>query len=344
MNKVKIYGADTLERYTDKMLKQGFLGESWRAVEDNQDATIYQIHGAPDAKEDDQLVMTALGGDICNAVGPAAVILLHRPDEVQDRLPELKDALKSAKRKIGLVFFGRWHIDDPFYNLRNAIKAVIPHGFFDFEPIVQTNPIVIGTNTTWGEMRSVKQTLGLIDEVFSIKGSQNLVGYLGGKPKEELKTEKLREATKSCLVDISTFSKATDYSKKRVIFIDHGKRMSAYLGVTFNTQLYYYGKKIRTGESSGSAHSVLSIPVIYEMNGAEKTEQIDVIKIPCGDADDLETADLKSGARKIMASIKTGRYISSLDKNLKQQKKINNRAIARRYIRLFSLLSCQVHN
>jgi len=57
-----VYGAKSLERYTRGILLDGFRGINWRALEGvvgdkkflSADAVIIQIHGAPQAKEDNE--------------------------------------------------------------------------------------------------------------------------------------------------------------------------------------------------------------------------------------------------------------------------------------------------
>lgn len=338
MNKVKIYGASTLTRYTEAILEQGFLACLWSTVDDGQDFTVYQIHGAPTALEEDRKIISKLKRGLDDPSGPKIVVLLHRPDEIQDRLPELKRVFDNAKRRFGLVFFGEWHLSDDFYCSSNAVKTIIPHGFFTFKPIFKTKPIVIGTNTTWGEMRSVKQAIELIDKVFELKGQTDIIGYLGGKPKEELDIKKLQEYTQSQLVDFEEFNPKSNYTGKRIIFVDHSKQLPDDLSPTFNTQLYYYGSKIRTGESSGSAHASLSIPVIFEINNAEKVEDVNVVKVPYGSLSNINSVDLNNGAQQIIDLIHSRKYVDMLKHNLEQSKKFNNMEIAKQYIELFNLL------
>lgn len=147
MRSVNIFGAGTLSRYTNKIFQQGFELNGWKICEDNSDLTIYQIHGAEKAEAEDQGLIQRLSDDL-NSGKSEIIVLLHRPDEIQDRFPKLKETLSQAKRRFGLVFFGKWHLDDPFFNSEKAIRIIIPHGFFDFEPLAQGNPIVIGSNTT----------------------------------------------------------------------------------------------------------------------------------------------------------------------------------------------------
>jgi hypothetical protein len=338
MNKVKILGAETLKRYSEKILRKGFTDNGWTVVDSSQDCTLYQIHGAPGAVEGDKLIIREIKKDLSSPAAPKVSILLHRPDEIQDRHPEVKDILENSNRKFGLVFFGKWHINDPFYDSSKALKTVIPHGFFEFEPITQTDPIIIGTNTTWGEMRSTKQALELIDNLFDLKTDQNIIGYLGGKPADELDIEHLKTFSTSHLADVNEYAPGSDYSGKKTIFIDLNENTPEGMGITFNTQLYFYNGKIRTGESSGSAHTSLSIPVVFEMNDAEKAEGLEVVKVPYFSVNDVETADFSTGAKLIMNIIKNGKYLDSLNHNLSQSKIFDAKNTAKKYIELFNTL------
>jgi len=147
MNIIKIVGASTLKRYTEGILEKGFINNLWVVDDNNPDLILYQIHGAPSAAIDDKDIISKLKLDLSQD-DKHIVILLHRPDEIQDRHPELSAILKNAKNKFGLVFFGGFHLNDNFYDSNKAIKTIIPHGFFDLEPIEIKDQIIIGTHTT----------------------------------------------------------------------------------------------------------------------------------------------------------------------------------------------------
>ena len=66
----------------------------------------------------------------------------------------------------------------------------------------------------------------------------------------------------------------------------------------FNVQLYHLHGKKRYGESSGSLHRGISIPVIFEANRAERLEGFHAIKIKADD--ELQTIDFDQAARDIL--------------------------------------------
>lgn len=359
MNSVIIYGAKTLERYTNQILVQGFLNNFWEARKGppsslsttKADAVLYQIHGSPHAKEEDAIILKMLAHALAsNRKQRKIVVLLHRPDEIQVRYPALKNILLKAKKEIGLVFLGNKHISDEFFPVQHIRKKIIPHGFFDLKPEFQIDPIVIGSHTTWGEMRSIEHALKLLIEVFRLGSDRNIVGYLGGKPQKQLTINRLREVFKRFnfdnsiqLLDAHAYSIKQAIGKARsginIILADSLDSQPKEIGVTYNIQLYYLGNKIRTGESSGSLHASTGIPVIFEMNGSEEIEDLQVIKVPYTSVNDIESVDFLAGVKKIINSIDDGSFLKMLKHNLTQSKKFNNTFIAKSYINLFHELA-----
>lgn len=341
---VTIFGAHTLGRYTRKLLEQGFQ----RVGNEATPGTIYQIHGNKDALTDDQIITAAIEAGLSNAEGSPVVVLLHRPDEIQDRLPELKGVLEKSSRKFGLAFLGDMHVEDVFYDIPNAVKAVVPHGFFDVDSTVDSRQIVIGTHTTWGDMRSTDHTLRLLGEVFAAlpPDAPQILGYIGGKPKAELDMSALQATFQSTFPDLAIefldvhAADANALQAKKVILVDTENKQPVGLLPTFNTQMYYYGNRVRTGESSGSLHSGVSVPVILEMNGSEHIEDLVVIRVPYNhETMGIESADFKQAAGMIIGTIMDGSYSDSLRHNLEQAKKFNNRYVARQYVQLFQKLA-----
>ncbi|HSW47780.1 MAG TPA: hypothetical protein VLG67_01755 [Candidatus Saccharimonadales bacterium] len=344
-NSITIYGTKTLDRYTKLILIKGFENNSWDVTEGilGKNFTtpyfLYQIHGAPQAVDEDKILINMI-----RSTPPETkmAILLHRPDELQERHPKLKEILSNMPENAALVFSGNLHAKDEFYkNVKK--KFIIPHGFFEIKEIIQTDPIIIGTQTTWGEMRSVNHALRIILEVFRLNNSKtSFVGYLGGKPSSELQINNLKQISKKINPDIeieflgvekySPTEALKEFPEKNIILIDTENKEPETFGITFNIQTYYYGERIRTGESSGSLHMTLSIPVILEMNGSEKIEDLQVIKIPYGSLSDIRSADFEKGAKMIIETINNGSFRDMLEHNLKQARKFNNTFVARSYI------------
>ncbi len=346
---IKIYGAATLERYTEGMLAAGFrkLAE---AGNEAPRGTIFQIHGNADARADDETIMESLSKELTENPDSPVVVLLHRPDEIQDRLPELHNLLADSPRQLGLVFLGDMHIDDDFYDVPRAVKKVVPHGFFDIdkEPFnPEPEVIVVGTHTTWGDMRATTHTLEVIGEVFKQgSGNATVVGYLGGKPASELGIDKLQAEFAQLFPDVDVeFRDAhtadTDavVDGQNIILVDAQNQQPKDMAITFNTQMYFYGNKVRTGESSGSLHLGASYPVIIEMNGSEKIEGLEVIKAPYNKATgDIESVDFAEAAAQICKVINDRSYIDSLKHNREQALKFNNVYVATQLLNLLKQL------
>jgi hypothetical protein len=115
------------------------------------------------------------------------------------------------------------------------------------------------------------------------------------------------------------------------IFLHAGAAAPSF-DVTFNVQLYHYGERIRIGESSGSLHASAGIPVIFEMNGSERIENLKTIKVPYSNPNDADAADIDSAARQIATLLDTGEYSQMLIHNREMTRVWNNQGVARLYI------------
>lgn len=355
---IKIYGAKTLERYTKKILVRGFENNGSTAFEaeggreQDIENLLFQLHGAPQSESDDKDILAEIKKALALEDDARKIIILHRPDELK-KYRDLPEILSCATQKIGLVFLGDKLVEDQFYPSSELIvKRVIPHGFFPMgksQKHLQENPIIIGSHTTWGEMRSIKHALMLLLALFKLNkgGEQIIIGYLGGKPREELQINNLKAQAKR--IDpgtIARFLNVHDYTNLRVvskneenvILIEDENEEPLYFSLSFNIQLYYLGNTVRMGESSGSVHTSVSVPVILEMNGAESIEELRVIKVPYRDAHDISTINFEEGAKTIFASIKNGNYRDMLSNNLKQSDVWDNTRIGKEYLNLFEEL------
>ncbi|MEX0616270.1 MAG: hypothetical protein WD231_00490 [Candidatus Woykebacteria bacterium] len=340
MNKAFIYGARTLEKYTDRILVKGLKNNSWEISEEAENI-VYQIHGAPQSEEDDKLILDNIKRNIVKNDSTKRIILVHRPDEIQLRFPELKDILQTAQKPIGLTFLGDMHVNDSFFGAENLIKRVIPHGFFAISEKLQIEPLVVGSHTTWGEMRSIEHIFKLLVEVF--RKNSSIIGYVGGKPKDQLEEGYLKTEWAKLNPNVqATFFDAHkdnfDLSKKNVIFVDSDNVEPENFGLSFNVQMYYLNDSVRTGESSGSVHSSVGVPVILEMNGSEIIEDVKVIKVPYSSKEDIHSIDFKAGADLILKSIEDSSYQEMLKHNLEQSKKFNSTFVGSEYVKLFQEL------
>lgn len=353
MASIRIYGAKTLDRYTKQILSEGFRNNDWDIAgpetKGTIDAVIFQLHGAPQSEKEDRDILEIMKHSLSVADKIKTVVVLHRPDELQ-KYADLREILTHSSKKIGLVFFGDKHINDDFFPSRNIIKKIIPHGFFQLDDYLQTDPIIIGSHTTWGEMRSVEHALKLLAEIFTMykNGEKRLIGYLGGKPESQLDMHYLHQIWESSMQIPVNFLDAREYTLNKalqmysptqnIIIINPVDAQPSNFAMTFNIQMYYFGKKVRTGESSGTLHASTGIPVILEMNGAEIIEDLRVVKIPYRSVSDINTIDFTTGARKIVELIKDNSHVALLKHNLKQSLLWNNTKIVANYIALFNEL------
>ncbi len=338
---VNIFGAKPLNRYTNGILKEGFIQNDWNVLDMNSNNILYQIHGAPHSEQDDHVIIKQLEADLIREDNIKRIILLHRPDEIQLRHSELEKILKSSIKNFGLVFLGNMHINDEFYNANMAVKKIIPHGFFKLINKVQAKPIIVGSHTSWGEMRSISHLFKLLKEIFLLDSS--IVGYVGGFPVDDLSINNLEllwkkeELGNVEFIGIKDIDLMMGYNNT-IIYNSIGIEPESVLNMTFNVQLYYLNSTIRTGESSGSVHSTIGIPVILEMNGSEVIEKLDVVKVQYKDKNDLNSIDFKSAALSIVKLIKSSKHLKMLENNWNRSNEITPKFVASEYINLFEEL------
>lgn len=350
--KVIIYGASTLDRYTKGILVDGFRNNGWGVEASDIDkkpeegTILFQLHGSPQAVEEDKKITDRISEAIAENDSSKLIILVHRPDEIQILHPNFDKVLATIVHPTGLVLLGDKHLEDDFFKADKTVRSVIPHGFFDLSQDLQTDPVVIGTNTTWGEMRSTEHALRLLTEVFRLNPESRVVGYLGGKPADKLDIVILKEEVEKVapdfpvqFIDLGKFSfKDAVKQKGNIVLVQNGGQSDDF-SLTYNTQLYFLGKKVRTGESSGSVHISSGVPVILEMNGSESIEGLEVVKIPYSDVSDINSVDYKAGATEIVTTINDKSFIGMIGHNQKQAKKFNNTYVTSQYINLFQALA-----
>jgi hypothetical protein len=308
------------------------------ADESGADFGIIQIHGAPAARKADLEIIQNLPKTTSRLAG--CVILLHRPDEIRDTIPQLKSILSAVPVTTGLAMLGDLLIDDPFYQLPRLSRRVIPHGFFTIDTEIASAPIIIGSHTTWGEMRSLKRALQLLKAIAEVGPRNPIIGYLGGAPAEVLSRDSVSDLLAQ--LDPGNVFTLRDLEVKlwreeflsatpSTIFLHAGNPPPKF-DVTFNVQLYHYGEHIRMGESSGSLHASSGIPVIFEMNGSERIENLKTVKVPYSNPKCADAADMKSAGRQIVTLLDSGEYRQMLLHNREVTSLWNNRSVARLYI------------
>lgn len=130
---------------------------------------------------------------------------------------------------------------------------------------------VIGSHTSWGEMRKLEHFLLLVKEIKEQGPKKFLLvmvgGTLNGYP---LSAGVVQEVVEKFRLELSVGPDPDcDVRVAQEFFVPH-----------FNVQLYHLNGRKRFCESSGSLHRGISIPVIFEANGMERLEGLKVVKVP----------------------------------------------------------------
>jgi len=337
---VSIVGAPTLKRFSDGILKSGFERLGLAVADDATHAqrVIVQIHGAPAARDADREILEYI--PVITARCSACIILLHRPDEIRDSLPQLRDVLAALPSTAGVAMLGDLLINDPFYELQGLSRRAIPHGFFDIQAEPVMKPVVIGSHTTWGEMRSIERVLLLLNEVARAASDNVIVGYLGGAPAGDLSNEavssilsRLGIAEGFALEELNpdNWQKQLSGVQSNTIFLAPGDPPPGF-DVTFNVQLYHYRSAVRLGESSGSLHASAGIPVIFEMNGSERLEDLKTVKVPYATDKEADSADFKVTAKDLARLIVSGEYRELLNHNRERAATWSAKRVAQLYV------------
>lgn len=206
------------------------------------------------------------------------VYLIHRPDELL-----LRSSLKKffeTNQNSRFIFLGDLTFRYEFWMNRKEQSKVIPHPFLDISMPQYGSKWIVGAYTNWGDMRDTNHYFKLCDELKSDSRFQFQIGGFGFEARQ-----------------VPSFIEL-----KNDFFVPH-----------FNVQLYnLFGKK-RLCESSGSLHRGISIPVIFEANGAERLEGLKVIKIEADD--DLSRIQYWSAAKRIQ-EMDNSEIQNDLDHNL----------------------------
>jgi hypothetical protein len=253
-----IWGASTLKTFTDS-IRSGFLQLGLEPADRRPtNLTFIQIHGAPSAQYEDEKII-----EKARALSSPKVFLIHRPDEVL--LNSLIRSYFESNPRTKLIFLGDLIFRFPFWANRRAFSSVIPHPHLDFSMPAKTTKPIVGAFTSWGEMRDVRHYFSLVERLAKTEAFEF---QIGGQGIEETK-----------------MPQNIQYSREP--FVPH-----------FNVQLYHLRGKKRYGESSGSLHRGISIPIIFEANGAERLEGFKAVKIKADD--DFESIEFDIAATEIL--------------------------------------------
>jgi hypothetical protein len=340
-------GAPTLKRFTDGILRKGVERSGYKVCSDfsGGEFGIIQIHGSPAAREADLEIIRDIPQIVHHLAG--SIVLLHRPDEIRDAIPNLRYVLCSLPPKVGVVMLGDLLINDPFYRIPNLERRVIPHGFFELDYADSSLPVILGSHTSWGEMRSVQGVITLLKAVSEIGSLNPVAGYLGGIPEEVLSFDSVstileRKSLTSrftlCEFDRTNWREQLASVSTHTLFLNPGTASSGF-DVTFNVQMYHYGTQVRFGESSGSLHSSNGIPVIFEMNGSDRIENLKAVKVPYSDSSDVSSADFESAALQIATLVRSGEYKSWLNHNREMAKVWSCNTVGKLYVEFLNSLA-----
>ena len=311
--RISIFGASTLKAFTEGILGEGFrehgISTEMRSVAEFEAAgnepVLLQIHGSPESEAHDRALFAFAELRLSEARSPT-IILLHRPDEIEGKFSrEFARWRYSSSAKAAFVLLGTYFVDAPYLQATGLPIEVVSHGFFVSDQSLQENPVVVGAHTGWGEMRSLRHAAQLLAAVFTRSENLPIVGYLGGGPRRELELRRIDDILVDAglrafeLVQVSQLSFPIQLASHPRIIISHEGAPPPGLGLTFNLQLYHLNGAVRRGESSGSLHRGVSVPVILEMNGAEALEDLRVVKVPYDNSLEAGEADWGAAAEEI---------------------------------------------
>lgn len=277
-------------------------------VGEEADVNFLQVHASPFSFVQDCRFI-----DLCLSSPCPTLALIHRPDELMLSEGLLRKCL-SLKLK-ALILMGD-HIPEVLRRSVTSPVEIIPHPYTDLGRPSATEPVVVGTFTSFGEVRRLQDVLRLFEAIQSSadpcvdKIRFALGGILDEKPltRELLMKEGSAEFSRSLLESIVVQSES---------FIPH-----------FHVQLYHLHQKKRYCESSGSLHRGITIPVIFEANGIERVEGIRVVKVSADD--DLREVDFSSAADEILNLVRNEKYPQWLNHNHEKALKNQPADFARR--------------
>lgn len=351
--KLFLSGSPTLSRYTEGILKRGFDLLGVEIVPHVHEAThaIAQFHGSPEAARFDEDLLSQMT-ELYRL--KSVVLLFHRPDEIKLRMPCLSEYLRNAPSSWGFAMLGTFFTSDRFFTETNPLTRMgrrsiraIPHGFFELPlpTLGRSAPVIVGTHTTWGEMRSLQTVVGLLAKLFQRRGSLSVAGYLGGLPIDALRRGTVAKLLSqfNCTAPVVQHQRGKTFEPGAII-LNPGDPPDD-LDMTFNVQIYHLGDSVRRGESSGSLHASRGIPVIAEMNGAEQLEGLQVIKVPYSRETGLSSSlQLDIAAEQIVSCISSLEYRAMLTSNSAAAAQWGPRAVAREYAAFLTELEANNEN
>ncbi len=245
--RLAIVGAQNLRRYTSNILARGFGELGWDLVPlDSAASAIVQLHGAPQSFDDDEKILATLEHAGSSQYPNRTLVLIHRPDEIVVHHPRVVEIVAGLPNYFGIALLGPLHGTDPWLAVTKRRLVTLPHGFFSsLPPNELSGRVVIGSHTTWGEMRDPAHVVSLLVETFKRVAPGTVVGYLGGR--SSAGSAPLSEgwiAELCSLVNngpkievVSDYGLVSDAKAKHVIVVNAGGSEPNDMQPTFNVQL-----------------------------------------------------------------------------------------------------------
>jgi hypothetical protein len=115
------------------------------------------------------------------------IFIIHRPEEFLLRFPDESDR-EYLHRADAIVIFNPSMISTYENVFPNQVTIAIPHGFFGIGKEIDTSllqenvPVVVGSYTTWGEMRHLNDLYNLMKSLHTSNNDTNkrFIGYAAG--------------------------------------------------------------------------------------------------------------------------------------------------------------------
>lgn len=338
-------------------------GFTTRIRAQNYDVYIVQLHGA---HNEEPVAFNKFRGR-------RTIILVHRPEEVILRYQKevLRQLFKNASK---IVLLGKAMVREYKRRFCNQVVS-IPHGFFNIKPkAIETKDLsirVVGSVTTWSDMRWIIDVVELIGEIRRISPNTKVVGYVAGKfvpymhPETGEVVDELESLRNSpdCLLfsaqeietayhnsefkDLASFKQwlyGISNQGKQVLIIEGEFSNEELKGlqsslIDFNTQIYRellkdFRPKV---EYSGTLHERPgdSIPIVFESPSMSDVESEGLHMITTNFLP--KGPDFKPAAKEIIDLTKNpDRCNELLRESLQAAKKLSMRHIAQMYTRLIS--------
>lgn len=344
----------TLKRYAEA-LNEGWKGDVIQSVDGDASITVAQVHGI----EGETLVI----GGPSTAI---TVVLVHRPEEFLLRYGEegAREMLRGAR---AIVLLGRaWKGTYERLGVAGIVQC-IPHGFFHTGDDIQlpphfrdaSAPLVVGSVTTWADMRYVGDAIALIDALgrSHLSSPPWFLGYLGGKfdarALEQLKEHKekvmfLNSRDLHGVQSISEFrARLVELAQGRIVAcVDElPGQMASFEAQLVDFNVQFYREPLNNDQAkveySGTAHMRANfINVVLQspsMDDLVQDEGLQMVMVPMLQGNEI---DFDAGAQSILSLIlgDRQRLCKMVESNLCAAKLLSMQQIGKRWVQLLKSL------